>query len=298
VSACKRAPAKVIRLVKSVHGNLFFGFVLAGLFFNYYLEYFMRPSHRIVAAIMLSLVSFLAHAADKPASMKLCYEKEDIHPGVLKAKPALKIVLIGAIEKKLGIKFELAALPWKRCLDELKAGSFDGIVAASFKPDRLELGTFPMVAGKPDETKAMMFGGYTLYRLKGSNLAQWDGKTLAVKGSIGAQPGYSIIDQIKGLGGKVDDGTRTAEDNLRKLLAGRVAAVALQTLEGENLVNNNPEFSGKIEKVSPALVNKPSYLMLSKQFVAKHGDFSKTVWNAAEQVRESAEFKASAGSFK
>jgi polar amino acid transport system substrate-binding protein len=257
----------------------------------------MNTSCSIAISLVLAMVCLFAQAADKPASVKLCYENEDIYPWVLKSKPGLNLILLGSVEQKLGVKFELVAQPWKRCQEEMKTGSFDGIFAASFKTERLEIGTYPMIGAKVDESKAMMMDGYTLYRLKGSNV-QWDGKKLGVAGAVGAQPGYSIIDQLKGLGAKVDDGTRTADDNLRKLLAGRVDAVALQTLEGENSLASNPEFLAKIEKVSPALVDKPFFLMLSKQFASKHGDFSKEIWNTVAQVRESAEFKTKASSFK
>lgn len=248
-------------------------------------------------AVSLYLAAVPTHAADKPATMKLCYENENTYPWVLKDRPGLNIILLKTVEQKLGVKLELLAQPWKRCLAEMKTGEFDGIFAASFKTDRLENGVYPMSGGKPDESKAMMMDGYTLYRMKGGN-AQWDGKTLTVSGSVGAQPGYSIIDQLKSLGAKVDDGSRNAADNLRKLMVGRLDAVALQTLEGENLLATTPEFSAKIEKVSPALVDKPYYLMLSKQFVEKHGEFAKEIWSSVVQVRDSADFKARASSFK
>ena len=44
--------------------------------------------------------------------------------------------------------------------------------------------------------------------------------------------------------------------------------------------------------------DKPFFLMLSKQFVAKYGDFSKDLWNAVGQTRDSAEFKSKASAFK
>lgn len=257
----------------------------------------MKVLVSITAALGMSLAALLAHAADKPATVKLCYENEDFYPWVLKSKPGLNIILINAVEQKLGVKFELLGLPWKRCQDEMMNGVVDGLFSASFKTERMEIGTYPMVGAKPDESKALMRDGYTLYRLKGGNV-QWDGKKLIASGAIGAQPGYSIVDQLKALGAKVDDGTRTSDDNMRKLIAGRVDAVALMSLEGENSLATNPEFAAKIEKVSPPLVDKPYYLMLSKQFVAKYGDFSKEIWNTAAQVRDSAEFKAKANSFK
>jgi polar amino acid transport system substrate-binding protein len=236
-------------------------------------------------------------AADKPASVKLCHEDVDVYPWVLKDRPGLNIAHLKAVEQKLGVKFDIAPLPWKRCQEDMREGKVDGIFAASFKTERTEMGHYPMAGDKPDAARAMMYDGYSLYRLKGG-AAQWDGTKLTVAGSVGAQPGYSIIDQLKQLGAKVDDGTKTADDNLKKLLAGRVDAVALQTLEGDNALATNSEFAAKVEKVKPPLVDKPFFLMLSKQFVAKYGDFSKDVWKALAEVRESTDYKAKMSSFK
>jgi len=248
---------------------------------------------------MVALFSFalVAHAVDRPEAVKFCYEDENVYPWVLKDRPGLNILLMNSVEKIIGVKLELVQRPWKRCQAELKNGEVDGIFSASYKKERLELGVYPMAGDKLDESKAVMTDSYSLYRLKGSR-AQWDGKNLTINGLVGAQSGYSVIGQLKELGAKVDDGTGSADNNLLKLLAGRVDAVALQTLEADNLIAANPTFATKVEKVTPPLVVKPFYLMLSKQFNAKFGDFCKEIWAAVAQVRDSADFKSKTRDFK
>ncbi len=238
-----------------------------------------------------------AFAADKPPSMKFCHEDVDVYPWVLKDRPGLNVIHMRAVEQKLGVKFEISPLPWKRCQEDLREGKVDGIFAASFKTERLEIGHYPMAGDKTDAARAMMYDGYSLYRLKGGS-AQWDGSKLTVAGAVGAQPGYSIIDQLKQLGARVDEGAKTADDNLKKLVAGRIEAVALQTLEGDNALSSTPEFASKVEKVKPPLVDKPFFLMLSKQFVAKYGDYSKNIWKTLAEVRESPDYKAKMSAFK
>jgi polar amino acid transport system substrate-binding protein len=257
----------------------------------------MTLSSRWLVCLVAALGWGAAGAADKPASLKFCHEDVDVYPWVLKDRAGLNIAHLKAVEQKLGVKIETQPLPWKRCQEDLREGKVDGIFAASFKTERLEIGVYPMAGDKPDSARAMMYDGYSLYRIKGAN-AQWDGKKLTVSGSVGAQPGYSIVDQLKQLGAKVDEGAKTADDNLKKLIAGRVDAVALQTLEGDNAISTTPEFASKVEKVTPPLVDKPFFLMLSKQFVAKYGDFSKDVWKALADVRESPDYKAKMSAFK
>ncbi len=257
----------------------------------------MKTNRWVNIAVTMSMVWATAMAADKPTTVKLCHEDVDVYPWVLKDRAGLNLIHLRAVEQKLGVKFDISPLPWKRCQESMREGKVDGIFAASFKTERMEMGHYPMVGDKPDETRAMMYDGYSLYRLKGGS-AQWDGVRLTVAGSVGAQPGYSIIDQLKQLGAKVDDGAKTADDTLRKLLATRLDAVALQTLEGDNALSNNAEFAAKVEKLKPPLVDKPFFLMLSKQFVAKYADFSKEIWQAVADVRESADYKNKVRSFK
>ncbi|QDQ28461.1 amino acid ABC transporter substrate-binding protein [Chitinimonas arctica] len=247
--------------------------------------------------LIFAAAALTVSAADKPASIKLCYDNVEVYPWAVEGRDGLNIVQLKMAAQKLGTKLEFVKIPWARCLDELRQGNMDGAFAASFKPDRLAMGSYPGGGDKPDTSKYMMMDGYSLYRLKGSNVG-YDGKAISnVTGAVGAQQGFSIVDQLKGMGVRVDDGTRSADDSLRKLTAGRLQAVALQTLEGDNSIQQ-AEFAGKVEKVSPPLVEKPYYLMLSKQFIGKYGDFSKEVWNTVAAVRDSAEYKKAAGAFK
>jgi polar amino acid transport system substrate-binding protein len=251
----------------------------------------------MLAAAIATLSTLPALAADKPASVKLCYDNVDVYPWVVGGNKGLNITHLRMVEQKVGIKFELVSVPWKRCLNDMKQGTVDGAFAASFKPDRLELGVYPGGGDKPDTSKMMMMDGYTLYKAKGSPVT-FDGKTISnLKEAVGAQAGYSIVDQLKAMGVRVDDGTRSADDTLRKLVAGRLSAAALLTLEGDESIKQ-AEFADKVEKVSPPLVEKPYYLIFSKQFYARYKDFANNVWDQIAAVRESPEFKKAVREFK
>ncbi|GLR15123.1 hypothetical protein GCM10007907_39130 [Chitinimonas prasina] len=261
---------------------------------------YQRP-HRLLTGLLLAalLPVGMAQAADKPASINICTENEESYPWLLKDRPGLNMIMMRQVEKQLGTKIEIKTLPWKRCMEEVKAGTMDGLFKISFKADRMDIGHYPMTGDKPDSSKRMLDDSYSLYRLKGGKL-EWDGKAIknADGAAIGAQAGFSIVDQLKGLGVRVDDGTRSADDNLQKLVNGRVAGVALQTLEGDISIASKPELAAKLEKVSPPLVVKPYFLMLSKPFVAKYPAFATQVWDTVAAVRESAEYKKQVQQFK
>ncbi len=154
-----------------------------------------------------------------------------------------------------------------------------------------------MAGDKPDASKRLLTDSYSLYRLKGTPV-EWDGKVLKVSGSVGAQSGFSVVDQLKTMGAKVDDGSRSADDNLKKLLVGRFVALALQTEEGDTSIETNAEYKGKIEKIKPVLVEKPYFLIFSKAFTTKNPAHVQEVWDAIGKVRESAEYSNLAKTFK
>nr|WP_283204904.1 transporter substrate-binding domain-containing protein [Chitinivorax sp. B] len=208
------------------------------------------------------------------------------------------MIMMQMVEKRLGIHVDVHPLPWKRCMEAVRHGLYDGLFKISFKVDRMELGHYPMLGDKPDASKRMLDDTYSLYRLKGSKV-EWDGRNiLNIETAIGTQTGFSITDQLKAMGLKVDDGTRVADDNLKKLLVGRVDAVALQTNEGDASLAARPDMSARIERIGPPLAEKPYFLMLSKPFVSKYADFAKQIWDTVEQVRESPEYRLQVQSFK
>lgn len=227
-------------------------------------------------ALAFLLTHSLSCAADKPP-IKACTENEDSFPWVLKDRPGLTVLMLRMLEKQVGGKIEVVPLPWKRCMDDVKTGAVDAAFKISYDAARAaELGNYPMSGDKPDASKRLLTDSYSLYRVKGA-LAEWDGKVLKVTGSVGARSGFSVVDQLKGLGAKVDDGTRSAYDNLKKLVAGRFVALALQTDEGDISVENNPEFKGKVERIKPFLVEKPYFLIFSKPFATKNPTYVQEV---------------------
>ncbi len=251
----------------------------------------------LVLAAAALLIPTAALAADKPA-VRACTENEDSFPWVLKDRPGLTIQMLRMVEKQLGSKIEVVPLPWKRCLDDIKTGAIDAAFKISYSAARAaELGNYPMAGDKPDASKRLLTDSYSLYRVKGTPV-EWDGKVLKVNGSVGAQSGFSVVEQLKALGAKVDDGSRSADDNLKKLLVGRFVALALQTEEGDASIENNPDYKGKVERIKPVLVEKPYFLIFSKAFTTKNPSHVQDVWDAIGKVRESAEYTSLAKSFK
>lgn len=250
-----------------------------------------------LAGTCVLLAGQLARAANSQV-LRLCQDTENIYPWSLQERPGLNNILLKIVEARLGIMLEIQSRPWPRCQEEMKSGTVDGMFAISFLARRQEFGVYPMRGDAPDPGRRLMSDGYSLYRRTDDSSVRWNGKELHVNGSVGAQRGYSVVTQLEALGARVDVGSYPAEDNLRKLLMGRLAAAALRTQEGDRILSTHREFYGKLERLPLPLSDKPYYLMLSHQFVARQGALAQQLWATIGQVRESVEYRVMENSFR
>jgi len=246
------------------------------------------------AKLVLSILLLLAvpAACARPASLVFCHEDQDSYPWVLKARPALNVLLMRQLEREIGVPIRLVALPWKRCLAELAANSVDGAFAASFKAERLEMGRYPMGKdGKPDPALRLHTSSYSLYRLKGSNL-HWNGSRLEnLTGAIGSLASHSIIDVLRDMGAQVDDRSKNPVETLRKVAMGRLQGAVLQTPRVNHLLASPPELEAVTERDPTVLAERPYFLLLSFKLVEQEASFSEQLWKQIEKVRESPQFK-------
>jgi len=206
------------------------------------------------------------------------------------AKPGMGVVAIKMLEKKLGLKIKVVRLPWKRCLLHLEQGKVDGVFTASFKEKRKVHGRYPEKDGAVDVDRRYSSASYSLYKMKGSNVGFDGEKFLNITGAVGAPRGYSIVDDLKKKGLKVDPGPSTEKD-FSKMLKGRLQAVAALEMTGDFYLLSNKDYSSKIEKVTPNIVMKPYYFMLSHQFYAKDKALCEKIFDTIAEIREAADYK-------
>ncbi len=241
--------------------------------------------------LCIIFASYLNAYADLKVMTLVCEDKEEF-PGIIgnsdklnPDKPGATIECLRLIEKKLGVKIIIKRLPWKRAFEsDLKSGSADGLIAASYKKEREQYGVYPMKGDEPDESRSLYISSYFFYKLKKSDI-EWNGRELKnLRGNIGAPYGYSIVDDLKNLGYKVEESNGTTAD-FQNLLRGRVDAVAALELTGDSLLTKNRDYAKQIVKLKYPIASKAYYVMLSHQFVEKNPEFSEKFWNAVKEMR-------------
>ncbi len=228
------------------------------------------------------------HAAE-PRHFKLCYNEELASSNTRE----LAFGMMTRLEAKATfLKFEYVAMPWRRCLKLAESGQFDGVLSGSHSTERALSLAYPRKAdGTLDTNKRMYLLGYVLVRRIGTRV-EWDGQQfLNLEGPLGAQQGYSIVEHLRQMGLKVDDGAKSAQDTLQKLVLGRVAGVLINPLNASDL-DAQLAWRGKIERTGKLVMQKPYFLILSQTFAQQQREHATQLWNLVEQIRLSDDFRA------
>lgn len=248
--------------------------------------------------LFLSLATCLVALASAPAAagerLTLCFERQEVLPWRSLKLDGLNFELLAEVSRRTGVAFDYQSMPWKRCLEQLKANQVDGAFSVSFKPDRIALGAFPGIAegatdGHPDVAKRMHMDSYVLVRPRGSRL-DWDGaRFLNLDGRIGFQLGYSIGDFLRAHGVQADEGSQRSDELAQKLVAGRLAGAALGGRTTAQLMRG--PFASRLEVARLPLVDKPYYLVFSHALASRNPRLAARLWDAVEAARSSPAYR-------
>ncbi len=122
-------------------------------------------------------------------------------PPVYEKNQGIAFDLIEAASLNLDIHIKIIRLPWKRCLVMLKNGRVDGVIGASYIPERKAYGHYPTTTtGQIDYSRIIYSNTYWLY--SNDKDVSWDGKTLRLPlgGSVATGLGYSSGSLLRNLG--------------------------------------------------------------------------------------------------
>lgn len=243
--------------------------------------------------ILLASLCFActAHAA-APRPLTLCYEDVPQFPWTKPDGTGLNFELLSRVEKQLGEQFRYEVKPWKRCIEEVRAGVMDGLIGAADSPERRVFAAFATLPnGKIDPRAALYEESYRIFTRVGST-ASWDGHTLHTpNGAVLVQSGYVIADLLRQRGFKPVESARSAEDGLRMLAAGTYDVAALYGTQTEILAKADPRFVDKVAQAQPSYSDWSLYLLISRKTFDADKKRINAIWRAIRTVRESDEYR-------
>lgn len=244
---------------------------------------------KIVLSLLCSLTAIDVLADDTTATnavvMRFCYEDKPLEPyyrgqGALvpKDNPGATIEHLQLLVSKMfGIRLQLERRPWKRCLAKLHQGETDAVVA-SYRPEREDIGVYPMLNNQPDPKRAFSQHQTCLVQKAGSSW-RWNGHEVSgIDSLVVARPlGYAPL-LVPGPKQVLMHYTLSGTMDLELLQAGRVHAVTtLCNIAGQSVVSPNILQRG-LKVLTPALHSNVGYLLFSRQFYQQQRASADALW--------------------
>jgi polar amino acid transport system substrate-binding protein len=240
-----------------------------------------RKRLSFLGAALLCLLGPAGALADEPALHLGYSDKESAiflvgDGATIPDKPGIAIEMVEAAAKGCQVATTFARYPGGRLLALAAENTIDGVVMLSFNRERLALAAYPMKGDAADPDFQIASLSYAFYVRADSGIT-WNGMEITgLAKPIGANFGWSIVDDLKKDGLPVEPAKDTA-NNFNKLLGGRIDAVATHTTIGDAYLAH--------QRLDPPISTKPYYLVLSRAWHDRHPEMADCLWQSIANQR-------------
>ena len=246
--------------------------------------------------IILILSLFLSVSVSAAGKIAICSDNNFWYPFTLvkDGKSAgMHIDIIAKALSNLGYQAEFKPLPWKRCLSEAEQGGMEAVATASYKDQRAVFMYYPSDAATAKKSdQRVMQVEYVVVTMADNNY-EFNGDVTSIPAPIRAPRGYSIVDDLKKQGVKVDDKANGDENNIKKLIRGGTGSV-VTIPEVVKVLSEKAEYKGKLKISAQPLKSKSYFLPISKASKLSTDEREK-IWAEIAKVRDDAAFMAEVG---
>ncbi|MDH4248978.1 MAG: transporter substrate-binding domain-containing protein, partial [Deltaproteobacteria bacterium] len=186
---------------------------------------------------MIALVigfTALGSGLSQAKEVKICTDNNRWYPftwAVDNTALGVHVEVVQQAMKNLGHSATFTPMGWNECLEAAKAGKFDAVVSASYKPERAEFLHYPAdaaTAGGKSKWRITEVEYVFLSNAKDKYSFEGDVKTLP-KPVYGPQ-GYSVVDDLKKDGVAVET-AKGDQVNIEKLMSqGKGIVITISTI--------------------------------------------------------------------
>ena len=233
--------------------------------------------------------------AAEQIGLKFCYEDKTLYPyylgqgfAVAEKKPGATIEHLQQLVAQVPqLRLELQRQPWKRCLAALQLNEVDAVVA-SYRPDRADIGRYPMLNAKPDPKRAFA-EHHTCLVSRPDATWRWDGKNLIGINEIviGRPLGYAPLRSPPGQKFQMHY-TLSGTMDLDLLEKGRIHAVTTLCQISGIPFTARPIRQKGLTVLYPPLYGNTGFLLFSHGFYQQHPLVAEQLWRALASNRGSA----------
>ena len=226
----------------------------------------------------LILLILLWAAAGQSREIRICMTGREFLPINSPSFEAPGQYLVRQAIERQGDKALFVGLPWRRCIEGLRHGDYDGAIGMAATESFLTFMRFPEADGKADPAKSLGDLLYVAVRLTGAT-ASWDGEHFVGlrQPVIYNAPSLVLADKMHRLGAGNPNGSLSEEQMLSMLVAGR-ADLAVGRRDVFAALIAGDAFRGKIEMLPAPFVATPSYLAFREVFADHMPGYAERVW--------------------
>ena len=232
----------------------------------------------------LYLIFLIACTTAQATTLKFCYESKELLPhyrgeGVLTPteKPGAAIEIMQKLDDMLtNVQIQFVREPWKRCLNDLKQGKVDALIAR-YSSKRELFAKYPKNSSNKLDNSRAISSTATCFIHKKNVPIKWDGKNLLVDlpQGISVPRGYSLVDDLKMKGFQIYETTSVKQAH-ELLFKGRVG-ISLSDCKHKELP------ADYVENKKP-LVENYGYLVFSQQFYSLYPNLAEDLWNQLMKI--------------
>lgn len=187
--------------------------------------------------------------------------------------------------RRVGYRFEVKFVPWKRAIKQAEVGDYDGVLGAMLTPEREPFFT---------NTEAIMPFKHLFFSRSEQTITYTDLRELKSY-RIGIIRGSAIEETLTAAGLTLESVT-TYEQNLKKLMQERIDLMVGDNFLMLDLLKKYPEYKGKVNPVSPPIKISTLQNLISKarpDHTTVVADFNR----ALQEMKADGTFNAIVGKF-
>lgn len=230
------------------------------------------------------LTCLIACVTAQATTLKFCYESKELLPhyrgeGILtpSEKPGAAIEIMQKLDEMLStVHIEFVREPWKRCLNDLKLGKVDALIARH-SVSREVFAKYPKTSKNELDNERAISSTATCFIHKKNVPLKWDGHDLYVDlpQGISLPRGYSLVEDLKKKGFQIYE-TVSVKQAHELLFKGRVG-ISLSDCQHKELPTDY------VENKKP-LVENYGYLVFSQQFYSLYPNLAEDLWNQLMKI--------------
>jgi polar amino acid transport system substrate-binding protein len=249
----------------------------------------MKKINQFLLLLLVYFMTEFLYASDNPAAKKIsiCSDDNFWYPFSYMEKNQAKgwhIDIITTALKNLGYQAKVIPIPWKRCLEYGgKYGQFDAIANASYKKSRAEFLVYPPEFPRKKKSDwRIMQVEYVVVSSKSDNY-HYHGDPHSLPFPIRATTGYSIVDDLKQMGIRVDV-ARNAEQNIKRLVRDK-KGVVITVPQSAKFIAKKHQLMDKILIHDVPIKSKSYFFAFSKKSKITEEEKYK-IWREIIKIRE------------